>query len=430
MHIRKQIEQPRITTLIQPRSSVTDNYNPFFTNRRKQKRTEKSTILEEVKATIIDLTAGTQLSYQLVASEHVLDPLRELIRIAQQHPDITPEKLLGSFTAKALSAAVHDKATMALEQILSTFHNQAVSVMFDSGTVTHDSIIAVTMETISTEAKPHVLCISHSPASVADYALFTEELLFILQSRSIQPVSICTDGLTRQISGITQVTSSIINGFTQKLTLLPLAPFHIPCMNHRINLVLRHAIKHSPFLKRLESEAQSFAANAAKKEYQTKLGKHCPVFIETRWLSLSAICSYIRRKRGIIMENHFLTADVVLALLKFELFLLPLTELQLFFEREETKLWQCFPAVIRTFEQYKRLLLSPLYATADWLTCLVDIVCLLFHYTLADGLGARLLLSFIITPPGRALLATSRIPSGYKTDLPILESIQQMFSSF
>ena len=122
----------------------------------------------------------------------------------------------------------------------------------------------------------------------------------------------------------------------------------------------------SLYLARIIALLRQFSTAAAPADYQKLLQKHCHVFIQTRWLSLSCICSYIRMKRNVILDNNYLTACDIMSILRFELLLTPLFELHLFLEREHTKLYEVFPAIMRTLLQYETIMKVKTLWSPDW----------------------------------------------------------------
>ena len=141
---------------------------------------------------------------------------------------------------------------------------------------------------------------------------------------------------------------------------------HIPCFNHRVNLVLVHSMQKSQYLTRIIALLRQFSTAAASADYQKLLQKHCPVSIQTRWLSLSCICSYIRMKCNVILDNNYLIACAFMSILRFELLLTPLFELHLFRETEHTKLYEVFPAIMRTLLQYETIMKVKTLWSPDW----------------------------------------------------------------
>ena len=66
------------------------------------------------------------------------------------------------------------------------------------------------------------------------------------------------------------------------------------------------------------------------------------------------------------------------AILRYEILLTPLMELQLLFEKESTKLIHVFPAILRAFQQYVLISAQPLFATGRRLKATVYTVHQLF----------------------------------------------------
>ena len=206
-----------------------------------------------------------------------------------------------------------------------------------------------------------------------------------------------------------------------------IAPIHIPCFNHKINLVLTHSIHDNPMLARTVDLLRQFSAAANSSDNQRVLQKHCPVFIQTRWLSLSYICSYIRIKRNIILGNNYLTPSQILTIFQLEILLTPLFELHLFLEREQTKMYEVFPAILRTLLQYERIIDSDAFATMDWCGAIYSFLHYLCLLTLSGTTGNLIALAFSLTPVGTYLFQQGKFSSGFNPNRSILDSAQVLF---
>ena len=186
----------------------------------------------------------------------------------------------------------------------------------------------------------------------------------------------------------------------------------------------------SLYLARIIALLRQFSTAAAPADYQKLLQKHCHVFIQTRWLSLSCICSYIRMKRNVILDNNYLTACDIMSILRFELLLTPLFELHLFLEREHTKLYEVFPAIMRTLLQYETIMKVKTLWSPDWCYALHIIVHYLIQLTLSGSTGSLIALAFSLTPVGTYLFQQNRFASGFDPTKPILNSAELLFSCF
>ena len=71
----------------------------------------------------------------------------------------------------------------------------------------------------------------------------------------------------------------------QNLSIKPiLKPFHIACLNHRINHDLIHVFKRVAHLSSIQPKLITFAFNSSTRAYQSVIHKHYPKFIHTAGL--------------------------------------------------------------------------------------------------------------------------------------------------
>ena len=420
--------QRKITELIQHWQPKQTILQP--PSQRPKKSTPNTPLQKEVQSLIIELIAGTQLSLAFASSPSFLSILQRLIIIAQQHTDIDPICIIPSITPHSLSDEMKAEAKQAVIDTISAITDEFVSVMFDGATINHQKYLAITVIQTNPHTKPIFLHIVRSPQTSDDYTAFVIELLQVLQQYNVHVTSFCTDGLSAQITGIDNARGRLLNPMGNPPTVsLPLLPFHIPCLNHRLNLVLIHAIKNSYHLSSLVRILQDFSTKASRKQRQKHLQKHCPVFIHSRWHCLSLICSYIRLKREIIVENRYLSRSKLIQILRMEIVLLPLFELQLFFERSETKLAHAYPALLRAILQYSIIIQDELFRAIDWLYAITEIVRLLHAMILDDSFGSLIKLAFSLTPHGQYLFSKMHFASGYNPHSSIMETLETLFAS-
>ena len=418
--------QRPITSMFFPVHVLERQYDPF-TALGRIRRIRDSPLQHNSLTVLVNLIAGTPVSITLACSASFLECIKAFIRIGQMNPTTQLDEILPAINRKKLSLAIRDQAQSGAFSVLSYFTDEFVSVMFDSSTINHKKYLGITLVKNSKNAKPLFFQLVNAPSDGNDYATFLLELIRILREYRIEITSICTDGLPAQLNEIAQALDTLTKTEAHDLTVLP---FHIPCLNHRINLALVHTCKETEHLVKLIDTIRAFADNSATSEYQSVLEKRCPTLIQSRWLSLSLICSYIRLKRNVIHQHDYLKEAEIISVLKLEILLTPLLELHLFLEREQTKLHQVFPALLRAVLQYQSILEHELFSGEKWYYTVVETLRLLIIMTLTGNSGKLASLAFSLTPIGQYLFSTNRFASGYNPDRPILESVERLFDSF
>ena len=109
------------------------------------------------------------------------------------------------------------------------------------------------------------------------------------------------------------------------------------------------------------------------------------------------------------------------SILRYEILLTPLMELQLFFENERTKLIHVFPAILRSLQQYILIASQPLFSTGRWLKATVFVVHQLFKRfffrTVHDMPEIdKAIVAFALTPLGQSLYKLGAFTSGFAID--------------
>ena len=372
---------------------------------------------EDVINLLVAFFAGTAVSHLIVGGHKFNRLIQGLIQLGQKHPTIPSEQLVPYISRERIPQLLLAKAQDCLLGILERLQGKNISVMFDGGTVNHHHYLAVCFAELEADAHPQFLQLSYGPSSKEDYVAFLAEIVFELRKWNISISTICTDGLPAQVQAIDQYQESLVHvpsippskpeqnspAKVRPVKRVPrLIPFHVPCFNHRVNNVLKHSIEDVPFLSQLVESLKSFSNEANKKDYHLLLKKVCPTFIVTRWLCLSMMASYVRLKRKSIVDNRLANPSFVLETLKLEIVLLPLMELQLYFESHETKLGYVYPALLRALNQYAILAHQPEFC-GEWLGAIVCIMVHLYNYTLSGETGHLVELAATLTAHGREL---------------------------
>lgn len=402
-------------------------YNPSQQNR--SRRTPETEEQKQFRKLLGKLVAGTALSLLFATSPHTLGVLADFVHLGQTNPDKDINDIISPLTPQKLSDTIQESGTEAAFEVLDQLSDTRVSVMFDSSTINHQKYIAVTLTPVEPNAKTYFYHLAKSPSDSTEFSQFTLSLIAQLEHYNIEVVSICTDGLQAQIGGIQDCLKKLQSG--NALEFLPrkplLLPFHTPCLNHRVNLVLVHLLKNHPTLSALQHTICDFSDKASTKERKEKLAKYCPTLIHSRWLSLSLICSYIRLKRSIITSEHYLPESDLTSTVRLEIILRPLMDLHLFFEKETTKLIYAFPAVLRSFQLYFDILKHPAFKNDVWATAVGEALRLLYAMTLAGETGDKLALSFSFSPAGRFLYNTGRFASAFNPHRSLGEIVAALF---
>ena len=205
------------------------------------------------------------------------------------------------------------------------------------------------------------------------------------------------------------------------------------CHNHLTNLITAATAKNTTTVESTVKTARRicrFARKAQTHRYKARLGAICPSVIPSRWLSLWLVQSFIRLHRHTIIENNYLKPSHLKAILRYEILLTPLMELQLLFEKESTKLIHVFPAILRAFQQYVLISAQPLFATGRWLKATVYIVHQLFKrffFSTVHGVPEidKAIVAFALTPLGQSLYKLGAFVSGFSVDRS-LEDVQSL----
>ena len=375
---------------------------------------------------IVRLLSSTPASFSFASSGPFTEFLAKLIKFGQDNSDCELSKAVPTITAQKLSFLTGEKASELTNKLITCFSDQHISVMFDAATINHRKYLGVTIQALNDTDSPFFFQLVEGPSSAPDYSQFLEELISVFGKAGIEVGGIVTDGLPAQISGIDTCLEHLKTNPTteEKLTYLP---FRMPCLNHRVNLVIVHCFKNIPILENTKQTMMAFADSVKTKAVHDVLQKSCPIFIHSRWLCLSQICAYIRMKRNAIIQHDYMKREHLERILMVEAIILPILELHLFFETERTRLYQAFPAIIRCLLQYKFLLSLALFRRRPWLYIITEFIRVLYALCLSGKTGDRLAIAFVLSPVGRYLYRTRRFVSGYRPDASIATTIDSLF---
>ena len=419
------LSQPKITT-----------FPIFHPNTRqeslRQLQSSRKSLLYKLMELLITFFAGNPVSFRLLASPNFRNLLLGICQLGRERADLPPEVIIPRLSVHSIPRMLKLRAIDVFNSLLDDLKGSFVSLMMDAATIAHKSYLAITI--CKTEPNSPLLFFQliNAPSTKEDYTAVVLKTVRFLQSKEIDVASICSDGASAQITGIGQARQTLLS-IKDPLEQRPsLIPIHVPCLNHRVNLALIHTITNCPTLTRITDILKSFTHEAVKKANYTLLDKTCPSFIPTRWFSLWNIATYIRLKRNVIISSNLLPPQIVQEILMLEVLLTPFTELTLFFETENVRFAQVFPALLRAFNEFLLIIQHPAFNKGEWLRIIVEAMRNLFNYCLSGTLGYLAALAFSLVPEGRFLKLHNMLLSGYRLDSNLSDSFRYQFvlSSF
>ena len=375
---------------------------------------------------LLNCISGTSASYSLISSQGFTTFCRELIQQARAYPHLSPSQIAPQYTIHAISSGLVAYSQQLFHTLLDTLHSSSVCLIIDSSKIIHRHFLAIGLCPYTRSSGPLYFQLCPSPKSLSDYCDLYKELYKFLKQYDIEIGSICTDGLPAQISAVKEFRKWLLKERNQNPTLIPI---HIPCFNHRVNLVTQSLLKGESELRDTVDTIQGFASQSHNNDFKQKLRHVCPSFIPTRWLTAHMIASFIRLHRDDIAKARLLPSSKLIQILKLEIILTPLMELQIYFEDENTRLCDAFPAILRALQQYQ-LLLSIKTIADECSQSILKCMIMLFNGTLSGYIGKLLLLSWALTPLGRILFSQNNLLSAYSVSLSLSEAKQLEYVSF
>ena len=372
-----------------------------------------STVQDYSTGRLAWMAAGTSISHTFLASERFAQYSNGLIRLGLQYPTMDVNKILPHFSRQHIKRLMERNAAVAFRELFRRYSGRFVNVVFDCGKVCHHNYAAVCICGNALSEKPSFFQLAIAPSTKNDYILFYNQLLSNLKQWSIYVSSVCTDGLTAQIQAITECHQRLQKGLPLGEFQSRFTPFHMPCLNHRINNVIQSVFEKNPQLTGVKNDILAFINQANTKDIHKLLQEYCPTFIESRWLSLQQIVAYIRLHRKVIVENGLLSPQRIKDCLYLEILITPLIELHLFFERHETKLCHAYPALLRSLIQYLMLVRDEFFSSGFWLHVLTECVIQLWNRTLNSSSAGMMLLSYALSDVGRFIFRIKEFPLAY-----------------
>ena len=393
-----------------------------------QQRSNLPDVQSQIITLILNFLASTSISFSALGSPYFNNLVSSLLLIGQRNPQSIASFMVPTITRHNIVAHLEQKASEIFRSLLSGFQGHYVSIAFDCGQINHYKYAGICLSLLDHECPIRFLQLAYAPSTKDDYIIFIRQILAQLETWKIRVSTICTDGLPAQVEAIKAIQEFIQKHGVLDGIAVPLIPYHVPCFNHRINLIVKRCTESNPSINNLVNELKLFSVAANKKDYHKILNKVCPVFISTRWFCLSLMAGFVRMKRKEITENGMLSQVTVLELLRLEIILNPLTELHLFLEKETTRLSFVYPALLRAVLQYYWLSQQTEFAHEQWLHAISDILIQLINYTLSNGIDKLLLLAFSLSPFGRYLFANGMLASAFDPKRP-LDTIDEFLRS-
>ena len=414
-----------LTPLTSVYKPATEEYNPYCL--LPQHRALSLSPLQSVAVSLITFAVGgTPIAYNLITSKTFQLLFYGLIHLGQLFPELPPSDILPKISRQRFPSLVQSHATSALAVYLERFAFRFVSLIFDAGDIRGKHCAAICLSINERNSKPSFFQLSYGPWTKADYILFINQVLSILDQHRIKVVSICTDGLPAQTAAIEECQNYMQTGNVLGRFAPILIPFHIPCLNHRVNNAIEEIFYKHPVSAPIIASIQSFAKKARTPAFKTAFVRMCPGFIKTRWLYLGRIIAFIRLHRLIILshtgDEGWLTQDELLNIIKLEILLQPLIELQLFFEDHQTKLSHVYPAIIRTLFIYLYIIQSNHFSSGLWLHLAVECMVTVFNRVLTGYLGSLIELAFAVSAPGRQFVRAQHRAVGYHPSMSLFRA--------
>ena len=412
--------------------AITQIFNPapdsfsLFTSLAPNISTSQEKVERMGTELIVWLTAQAGLSYSFVSGAKFETFARGLVKVGQEHQSMPVEQIIPHLSRQQLKVLTERQAAQIFVNFYRKYTNRYVNVLFDCGKIAHHNYCAICVCGYGSTERPTFFQFAIAPSTKNDYILFYNQLLSNFQKWNIHVGTVCTDGLTAQVNAVYDCHKRMREGLPVGSFIPSLIPKHVPCLNHRINNVVQSVLSNNPFVAPRRLAIMEFLSRANTKEIQEILKEHSPVFIETRWLSLQCIFSYIRTHRKELLLYNLIDPQLIVDCLYLEILITPLMELHLFFEMHSTKISHAYPAVVRALYQYFELSRLVPFCTGEWLHVLTEFTIQLFIKTLNSSMRNLLLLSFIYSDIGRFFWLRKEFPIGFNPNFNLSSVIDRL----
>ena len=421
------------TSTSDPRQPVLHTYaRPLATQPDIARGKELSPLKRSVTEKLLEYIGSSAISFRDIDSPSFRALCLELISAGQHNPALSPEQLLPEIERHSLSQLISDKASVPLNDLFRILEDGFVSVQFDAAKIITKNYLIVTVSPVDQTTPALFFQLNVSPSQEAQFVQFLYNLFGCLSLHNIVVGSICTDGCPAQRAGIAQFISSLRDPSKYHGFEVQFIPVMIWCHNHLVNLVTQTVwtnVHTQTTTNRVYQMVSTFAEMSHKRKLRQLLGGVCPSIINTRWLSVWLVCSFIRLHRNAICSNNLLQEVDIVDILKLEILLTPLMELQLFFENDKARMYHVFPVLMRTIQQYLLLVSHPSFSSTEWLIPAVSILHnLIKRFFLPNKHTQRpeitlALLAFSLTPIGQHLYGLGAFGSGFSLNY----SLERLF---
>ena len=383
---------------------------------------ELSPLKRGVTEKLLEYIGSSAISFRDIDSTSFRALCLELISAGQHNPSLSPEQLLPEIERHSLSQLITDQASIPLNDLFRILEDGFVSVQFDAAQIITKNYLIVTIAPMDQTTPALFFQLNVAPSQEAQFVQFLSNLFGCLSLHNIVVGSICSDGCPAQRAGIAQFISSLRDPSTSHGFDVQFIPLMIWCHNHLINLVTQTVwtdLRAQRTTNRVFQVICTFAEMSHRRKLRHLLGGVCPSIINTRWLSVWLVCSFIRLHRNAISSNHLLQEVDIVDILKLEILLTPLMELQLFFENEKARMYHVFPVVMRCIQEYLLLAAHPSFSSTEWFIPVVIILHNLIKRFFLPNKHTQWpeitlsLLAFSLTPIGQHLYGLGAFGSGF-----------------
>ena len=394
---------------------------------------------KEVTDKLLEYIGSSSISFRDIDSLSFRSFCLSLITAGQQNPTVPSEQLLPEMERHSLSHLMTDQASLPLNDLFRIIEDGFVSLQFDAAKIITKNYLIVTVAPIDQTTPPLFFQLNLSPSQEVQYIQFLTNLCTCLSLHNVVVGSICTDGCPTQRAGIAQFLSSLRESSHPHPFEVQFIPLMIWCHNHLINLITQ-TVWTNPITDNTSGRAYRIVCNFAEICHRRKtrelLEGVCPSIINTRWLSVWLVCSYIRLHRNAIYSAKLLPTVDIVDILKLELLLTPLMEMQLFFENDRARMYHVFPVVMRGFQHYLLLASHPSFSSTEWLLPLVWVLHNFIKRFFLPNKHTQWpeitlsLLAFSLCPIGQHLYGLGAFASGFTLRYPLEGMFEVQFALF
>ena len=256
---------------------------------------------KETTDKLLEFIGSSSISFRDIDSQTFRSFCLSLISAGQRSPTIPPDQLLPEMERHSLSQLMSDQASAPLNDLFRIIEDGFVSVQFDGAKIITKNYLIVTIAPIDQTTPPLFFQLNLSPTQEVQYIQFLTHLFTCLSLHNVVVGSICTDGCPTQRAGIAQFLSSLRDASHPHPFEVQFIPLMIWCHNHLVNLITQ-TLWTNPITDNTSGRVYKIVCNFAESCHRRKVRELlegvCPSIINTRWLSVWLVCSYIRLHRN------------------------------------------------------------------------------------------------------------------------------------